>query len=146
MAGSSSPSEIAPSPRCQPPGDAHGVTRRWVILRPPYGIMRHMGTVSSPARAAAPTTALATVRGPLPAMLAALMLALPAYASEVQGQPEPAPAAATQPAPGAQPGAVRVALSACHDCPICTSSMPEVQRIADDYAARGVGVSVVLED
>jgi hypothetical protein len=49
------------------------------------------------------------------------------------------------PALPATPG-VRAYLFVCHDCPISTAYMPEIQRITDTYAAKGVSLCVVLED
>jgi hypothetical protein len=104
-----------------------------------------MGTVSSPAHAPALTVS------PLALLALFWALALPAQARALEPQAMPAPSAATLPAAAlaaATPSAagVTVVLFACHDCPICTSSMPEVQRIADEYGGRGVRLTVVLED
>ncbi len=81
---------------------------------------------------------LGVLLAPLPALLGVLALAAGAQAPalELPDQDAPPPVA----------GVLTVVLFACHDCPICTSSMPEFQRIADDYRGRGVSLSVVLED
>jgi hypothetical protein len=93
-----------------------------------------MGTLVVLARA----QLTAVVPGLLLVLLSILMMSVPVLALEPQAAPAPNAVAAASVA--------TVVVFACHDCPICTSSMPEVQRIADDYAARGVRLSVVLED
>src|SRR5579862_2933734 len=121
MAGPASLHEIARPLR--PPG-----RRTPVIPRPPCGIMRLMGTAPTP-----PPAPLPGVIAQLPLLLLAARLAL--AGALALG----APAAAAEPAERAAPplasapaaGALTVVLFASHDCPICTGSMPEVQRIAD---------------
>ncbi len=54
-------------------------------------------------------------------------------------------AGVAHPAPG-HSGGIDVLVFACHDCPICQSYAPEIQRIADAYADHPVHVYVVLEE
>jgi hypothetical protein len=99
------------------------------------GILLHMHPASAhqPARArsAACWLALAAI------LLVGSATGMPALELAVIAGPVPRTDAAPT---------LKVLLFACHDCPISLSYMPEVQRIADHYAARGVALYVVLED